>query len=152
MGGISAGKRFLTWEEFDAAVDNLAAHVYRLIRGAGVWVIREQPRGGKALALALSHRLGLAFEDGTRHHRAVVWVDDVIDSGKTFSQARETHCRMTPAPMVSAVWVLKNRLYRECCCWALEAPPSEWIVFPWELPDRVAEDRAAYERRVGVTK
>ncbi|MEY2749954.1 MAG: hypothetical protein RLZZ168_1970 [Cyanobacteriota bacterium] len=55
--------RRLSWQEFDRAVEQLAAHARQLPEPCGIHGV---PRGGLVLAVALSHRLELPLLEQPR--------------------------------------------------------------------------------------
>ena len=129
--------RHLSWDEFDAAVQWMAAHC----DGAGCRGVFGLPRGGLCLAVALSHRLEVpllrAVEPGC------LVVDDVYETGRTLEPIR-----VLP-DVRTMVWISKV----QPTWWqAVEVTPSsEWIVFPWENAAVAAADELAYRSSRALT-
>ena len=123
--------RCLSWNDFDQAVEQLAA------QAAGCNGIYGIPRGGLVLAVALSHRLELPLLEAAQPGCAVV--DDVVETGLTVAPYRqlEGSCVL--------VWISKL----EPQWWqAVElTSSSEWIVFPWEDRGRAEADERDYRAR-----
>lgn len=126
-------KRFLTWTQFDAAVLYLAREMSKV--PGPISGVYGPPRGGLPLAVALSHALEqpLLMEPAA----GMIWVDDIVDSGKTLQLALNAAA---------------------CCAWFSRRPRydvtmaalckgDEWLVFPWEVDAAAAADQADYQRR-----
>lgn len=122
--------RLLSWDDFDRAVDHIAAgwaeHPLTGIHGI--------PRGGLCLAVALSHRLALPLLPNAQP--GCLLVDDVYETGLTL----EAHRQLPDAQAV--VWISKA----EPLWWhAVEVTSSsDWIVFPWEHRAAAADDEQRY--------
>ncbi len=125
----------LTWGDFDRAV--LRLMVALASRQGPLDGVYGVPRGGLALAVALSHRAALPLLGAPPAQGDFLWVDDVIDSGETYLADRALYPGMVP------------------CAWATKRPdlpvlaadifPADsWLVFPWEDAGRAAEECAAY--------
>ena len=122
--------RHLSWQDFDRAVDTIAASC----QGAQLCGIHGIPRGGLVLAVALSHRLALPLLE--RPQPACLVVDDVYETGRTLEPFRDLERAR------HVVWVSKAAPQ----WWqAVEVRDSaEWIVFPWESASAAAADEALY--------
>lgn len=127
--------RQLSWDDFDRAVQAIAAHCFGR-RFSGIHGI---PRGGLCLAVALSHRLGLPLLADARP--GCLLVDDVYETGLTL----EAHRQLPDAQAV--VWISKA----EPQWWlAVEVTSAaDWIVFPWEDPEAAARDEQLYRESRG---
>jgi hypoxanthine phosphoribosyltransferase len=125
--------RYLSWPDFDQAVERIAQQVGDR-RLNGIYGI---PRGGLVLAVALSHRLELPLLPESQHGCLVV--DDVFETGSTLAP----HRQLAGAELV--VWISKV----EPLWWrAVEVRPSpEWIVFPWENSARAEVDERRYRAK-----
>lgn len=109
--------RILTWQEFDAAVGQIAT----MAQGLPLCGVYGLPRGGLPLAVALSHRLGVPLLQAPAF--GCLLVDDVYETGRTLGP-----CQGLPA--LTAVWISKA-----APTWwkaAEVVSTSEWLVFPWE--------------------
>lgn len=123
----------LNWAGFDAAVEQIAASVDPATL-TGVYGI---PRGGLVLAVALSHRLGLPLVESVCASTLIV--DDIRDSGATLEALRA-------GGLTGPVWVWATRQTEpEGYGAVLTGIGPSWVIFPWEDPERVAQDRQNYE-------
>lgn len=124
----------LTWEQFDHAVEHLAMIIRNCTPPHAP--IYGEPRGGLILAVTLSHATGRPFtmqpQDG------MVWIDDIIDSGKMRLAMLE---KFTPA--AALCWVRINPR-AEFSDYVASADATDWIVFPWESIKNAEADRDAY--------
>ena len=120
----------LTWIQFDWAVETIATR-YTFHSFSGIYGV---PRGGVCLAVALSHALALPWL--TEPKEGCLVVDDVYETGRTLSLIRE----QVDATFV--VWI--SKVPPEWWNSAITFSPDEWLVFPWENVDLVAEDEARY--------
>lgn len=135
MGVSTSTMRLLSWDDFDRAVEHIAARcVGRRFSG-----IHGIPRGGLCLAVALSHRLELPLLADARP--GCLLVDDVYETGLTL----EAHRQLPEAQAV--VWISKA----EPLWWhAVEVThSSDWIVFPWENQAAAANDERHYRASRG---
>jgi hypoxanthine phosphoribosyltransferase len=126
MADNSTMLKHLSWYEFDHAVKAIAS------KCPAVNGVYGEPRGGTILAVALSHHLLVPFLKKPRI--GALWVDDIIDTGKTLDDAFKG--------MVYAAWFNKRRDYdiivgQEC--------GDEWLVFPWEKRSYALQDKAQYD-------
>lgn len=130
--------RYLTWNEFDNAVEHLASQLEKYKFNS---VIYAQPRGGLCLAVALSHATGIPLvTDKMGVIRRIIWVDDIVDSGRTLRHAKQ----FTPKSTVYVAWYTKGH---EPCDYFYSAVKDDWIVFPWEAKDKAKEDKDEYDLR-----
>lgn len=116
---------YLSWADFDATVARLA-HDLRQFDCTGVYGV---PRGGLVLAVAISHHLGLPLLD--REQNGMIWVDDIVDTGKTFSE-------INGQPVAKACIVNLNPKISIFSAFQLHHKP--WVVFPWEDKERAEQD------------
>lgn len=126
-------KRYVTWEQFEDQVNQLAKKIKNVDYVVGV------PRGGLILAVIMSHRLGIKHM--TIDHlekleqfnlnidnKSILIVDDISDSGQTLKHYKKQG--YTTATLdVRNTTITKPDYY---CNW-LETP--DWIVYPWEEKD-----------------
>jgi len=99
--------------------------------------IYGEPRGGWIVAVLLSHKTGLPVTRYSNQGR-VLWVDDIIDSGRTLTLA--DHGFSGHAALYHR-HDLKTDAYR--CADFID----EWIVFPWEDLSKAKQDQAEYEAK-----
>jgi len=140
----------LTWTEFDRAVNKIAKQISEVAEGRGVDLegIVGQTRGGLPLAVALSHKLDIpVFDDpikpmeGQEDNSRIVWVDDIIDSGKTLYETKSYF-----EFGFYASWVTKIEV-TTCSTpiwYAEKAFDHVWYVFPWECIDKAQADMEQY--------
>lgn len=129
---MSRNLRCLNWHDFSIAISRLEYQLKNVKNAVGVYGV---PRGGLMLAVALSHRLGLPLllepQDG------MIWVDDIIDSGKTVKE-------MAHKPAAIGCWVNRNNAQlADVSAYVLF--DDDWIVFPWEQEYNALYDLEAYE-------
>jgi xanthine phosphoribosyltransferase len=125
--------RRLSWQEFDRAVEQLAAHARQLPEPCGIHGV---PRGGLVLAVALSHRLELPLLE--QPCPGCLVVDDVYETGQTLAPYRHlSGCQVL-------VWVSKVPPQ----WWhAAEVTSSEaWLLFPWEHEEAAQRDETLYRQ------
>jgi hypoxanthine phosphoribosyltransferase len=144
----------LSWQEFDQVVAGMAQ--YLDTRRVQRPVIVAEPRGGLALALALSHAVpGSLLVVGAESIKAppeqlppVVWVDDIVDSGITLRRARE----VLPLRATCLAWCTKVDAGALLQAFHRRVSADRWVVFPWERRDArsVARDQAAYRQARGL--
>jgi hypoxanthine phosphoribosyltransferase len=122
--------RTLSWQQFDAAVEHIAA----TCADASTCGVHGIPRGGLVLAVALSHRLELPLL--AQPQPGCLLVDDVYETGLTLAPYRQLEGSRV------VVWISKA----EPLWWrAVEVvESSDWIVFPWENPAQAAADEQQY--------
>jgi hypoxanthine phosphoribosyltransferase len=141
--------RFLTYADLENAVAALGRPLAAyLVKDSGLkWVITGEPRGGLPLAVALSHKLGVDFlsQEGIPEQYSVLWIDDILDSGRTLEAARLRYSHHSR--LVLAVWVTKKP--NEPVHSVLAVDPKTWIVFPWEDGHKARADRMAYLKSRG---
>ena len=127
--------REYTWKEFDTDIKILAIRIRK--KYPDLLHIYGIPRGGKIIAVVLSHRLGLEYVDNPRYSPKIYFggkegnevldklliVDDICDSGETIAAytMRNTACLLTRItairkPKITGNWI-RNK---------------DWIIFPWE--------------------
>lgn len=136
---MSKELRLLSWPHFNAAIRDLTERIVEEIdvlpeKPQGIY---GEPRGGLSIAVALSHRLQLplllAPEPG------MIWVDDIVDSGRTRDRTNAMLC---------AAWFSRrpraDTIVVELC------KGHEWLVFPWEDPGQAMKDREAYEKAMAL--
>lgn len=88
------------------------------------------PRGGLPLAVHLSHHLKLKFViEISRDTWPLLLIDDIVDSGKTFSSILEVlpfseRYIKTAALFYNETSIIKPDFYA--------AITNRWIIFPWE--------------------
>lgn len=130
--------RVLTWDDFDKAVEQLSCLIYSLAIPSDVPLYGE-PRGGLCLAVALSHRTSRPMvsepQDG------MIWVDDIIDSGKTLQAIMDRYTSVYPFAWAG------NKTINNRSHFYLDKHGDDWLVFPWESISKAKEDRDSYVAR-----
>lgn len=127
--------RYLTWQDFDDAVQTMANY----FKGRHIKAIYGQPRGGMPIAVALSHatKIPLLHYNGGYNHPHTLWVDDIIDTKKTFNDIESAFGH-------KACWIAREKAqYMEY--FAVDTMQSDWIVFPWEDKQNAKEDFESYK-------
>ena len=123
-----------TWGDFDKAVISITNNP--AIDWTQIDSIYGQPRGGLALAVAISHRIGKPLSLDLIDNAKKLWIDDIYDSGKTYTEAKALGFKQL------AVWVSKrNDAFITCDQRLLN---NDWIVFPWESSANAYEDYENY--------
>jgi hypoxanthine phosphoribosyltransferase len=111
----------VTWAEFDEAVRAIAPHVDR----SADWLYGV-PRGGLALAVALSHTTGIPLIMEPR--REMVLIDDIADSGATIRYFLDQGWR----PRQVMTWFRRVGCPVETAFSVRDVEAGLWVVFPWE--------------------
>lgn len=121
----------LTWDDFDVAVADIAIKCSAL-KATGIYGV---PRGGLVLAVALSHKLRVPLLDYPS--RNGLWVDDIVDTGRTLYSA--------PESIAYIAWI--NNLKDNCNLNLISAQSNAdgWVVFPWESLEMAREDKERYD-------
>ncbi len=122
--------RFLSWNEFDACVQNITL-ACRHKRFSGVYGF---PRGGLCLAVAISHSLRIPLLKDIKSNALVV--DDVVETGLTLNKAKRI------SGITAFVWFskMKNDWWNTVDNCALD----EWLVFPWENSTFAVKEEESY--------
>ena len=124
----------LSWDDFVEAVAVLSSSLIQTDRS----VIYGVPRGGLPLAVALSHRLQLPIVQEITDPSATIWVDDIIDSGKTIAES--------PVGVLAVAWMARHT--NRGAVVATIVPDERWVLFPWEVKERASSDQATYQRNI----
>jgi hypoxanthine phosphoribosyltransferase len=108
-------------------------------------VIYAPPRGGLVLGVTLSHTLGIPMilDLGQVHHKRVLFLDDIVDSGAQASVFLEAY----PTGLIFA-WVLKHNQHINAAkdkTNALIFATDEWVVFPWEKAENWVAEKEQYD-------
>jgi len=123
---------FLNWLDFELAIKTLYDK-YKNNTYNGIYGV---PRGGLVLAIKLSHLLNIPLL--TKPDKKGLWIDDIIDSGKTFEKYKNSS--------------------KDYCCWIARKNNNlyynidinqNWIVFPWESDKKkqILKDKELYVNR-----
>ena len=118
----------MSWEEFGVALEELKQkietsgkkHKYKYVYGI--------PRGGAAIALYLSHQLGLIYSTKIETHMdasEILIVDDISDTGETltgFLTSNTATIYTTPWTEVTPTYSVVTKMNKDT-----------WIIFPWEV-------------------
>lgn len=141
----------LTYADVVRYCDDLSSSIHRLNPSLIVGIAR----GGLIPAVHLSHNLGVPLEvllwqtrDGDKQivnprideviqkNECVVFVDDINDSGKTFSSIidvyRSGSANGKPGVVVTACIIEKMYSSFECDFTGARTYSKEWVCFPWE--------------------
>lgn len=124
----------LSWEDFDRAVEAIAAD----LAGSDLRGVHGIARGGLPLAVAVSHRLGLPLVGAPAQD--VLTLDDIHDTGQTLRNLRADCPDLGPV----CVWVTREADPADYDAVLIDAGP-DWFVFPWECEAKAEADRLAFE-------
>ena len=116
-------KRYLTWDQVDGLVDELATQVKSEF--TNIDSIYGIPRGGLIPAVMLSHKLGIPYSDKITLTSLIV--DDISDSGVTLKEWEG----YTTA-------VLLHKPHTSCAVPTIYGSvhsSDAWIIYPWERND-----------------
>ena len=137
MCAEKSGLIILSWEEFREAVNRLSDQ----LRSRRFSCIYGAPRGGLVLAVTLSHHLDIPLSLSPAPD--MLWCDDIVDTGTTYLQALKEYPRAT-----FCAWVAKQ--YNSQVIHALNlSHKKEWVLFPWESPELILQERKRYLERIG---
>ena len=122
--------------EFDQSVTYIANQC-REFELSGIYGV---PRGGLCLAVALSHKLNVQLIEQPLKNSLIV--DDVFETGITLGNFRNIEG--------ANFFVLVSK--KKPIWWNTVdlSPKKEWIVFPWENKNNVANDQKEYNRKRGL--
>ena len=130
-------KKYFTWRDFDKSVVQIANKCMS-IEFSGIYGI---PRGGLCLAVALSHKLKINLISEPRKNSLIV--DDVYETGITLNNYRDIEGAM--------FFVLFSKIKPTWWNTLFISTKNEWIVFPWENPLNIENDRTKYIKKRGLT-
>jgi len=118
-----ANKVYISWEQIDILIDNLATKIkddYRSFLD-----IHGIERGGLIPAVMLSHKLGIPYSNKINSNTLVI--DDICDTGHTLDNIVGIHTAVLHyKPHTSK---FKPTFYSE------EFNSDSWLVYPWENID-----------------
>ena len=118
-------KIYVTWEQVDDFVNNLAEHIQENEYGVtGVYGI---PRGGLILATMLSYRLDIPLLMAPC--AGCVIIDDIADSGRSLCHYTENDTQFN-AYFIATMFYHKRSIVQPD--FTKFEKVDEWIVFPWE--------------------
>ena len=112
---VVTGTIDITWQEFYRLIQDMARKLETL-NPVGVYGV---PQGGVPVAMALSKEAGLPHV--SEPLPGVLVVDDIIDSGKTYEQYKNSSFQAL---------VSKNRNHDALA--VMSTPVRQWVKFPWE--------------------
>ena len=125
-----------TWEEFDKSVE-LIANRCKFLEFSGIYGI---PRGGLCLAVALSHKLKVNLISEPLENSLIV--DDVYETGNTLNTLKDTEG--------AKFFVLFSKIEPTWWNTAFICEKNKWIIFPWENPLNLQNDRKEYIKKRGL--
>lgn len=125
----------ISWQDYHSACDELAAQLVRHISPDTIILI--VPRGGLVAATLIAYKLKLRnlaiiTKTGRLKRRDLLVVDDICDTGQTFSALR----RRFPNALLVAPYV-KPQGQALCSYWGKTLPQDDWAIFPYALDDVV---------------
>ena len=130
-------KKYFTWKDFDKSVVQIANKCIS-IEFSGIYGI---PRGGLCLAVALSHKLKIDLISEPRKNSLIV--DDVYETGITLNNYKDIEGAM--------FFVLFSKIKPTWWNTLFISTKNEWIVFPWENPLNIQNDRTDYIKKRGLS-
>lgn len=134
----------LGWGWFDWQIESISKKVRAPVSGVfGV------PRGGLVPAVALSHRLGVPFLDAPND--SMLWIDDIVDSGRTLAYWRDKFPGATYAALIGPPDRKDPLTGADGLIIGTSNFPGSWWVFPWESLSKAREDMAVYMAKEDVT-
>jgi len=136
-------KIFLSWNDIEALVDNLAEQINKMDKKP--FYIYGVPRGGAIPAVWLSHKTGIDYYQlnsaqisKTADLSHILIVDDICDSGETIKKIKENFPKCQTATLYYKETAFdKPDIYGETV-------GEEWIVFPWESNEEVGNRDKTY--------
>ena len=137
-------KIFLSWNDIEALVDNLAEQINQLDKKP--FYIYGIPRGGTIPGVWLSHKTGIDYYQlnsaqisKTADLSHILIVDDICDSGETIKKLKENFPKCQTATLYYKETAIdKPNIYGETV-------GEEWVVFPWENNEEVGNRDKTYE-------
>lgn len=127
------------WLSVEWMVDQIVEHVRHEmdVHGIDPSGVFGVPRGGLVPAVMLSHKLSLPLID--KPNDRMLWVDDIIDSGKTLSYWSAKFPNATYTALMGP---------KESLAYAPRETCRSWYAFPWEPIEKAKDDRDNYMRRI----
>ena len=121
-------KKYISWDEFDNLVDELADMIPEGVY-EGVYAV---PRGGLITGVMLSHKLDLPFIDRLQSYygKKFLIVDDIADTGETLNRFK---AEIYDYADIATIHYHKQSIV-EPAYW-VESKGDKWIVYPWEQED-----------------
>jgi hypoxanthine phosphoribosyltransferase len=118
-------KKYISWDEFDNLVDELADMIPEGVY-EGVYAV---PRGGLITGVMLSHKLDLPFIDRLQSYygKKFLIVDDIADTGETLNRFK---AEIYDYADIATIHYHKQSIV-EPAYWVQEKG-DKWIVYPWE--------------------
>ncbi len=125
------GKIFLSWDDIEKQVDNLAKQINKMDKKP--FYIYGVPRGGAIPAVWLSHKTGIDYYQlnssqisKTANLSHILIVDDICDSGETIKKLKENFPKCQTATLYHKETAIdKPDIYGKISTY-------DWIYFPWE--------------------
>ena len=128
---------YFTWSEFDKSVEYIA-HNCKNLKLSGIYGV---PRGGLCLAVALSHKLKIKLISEPTNNSLIV--DDIYETGITLNTFKDIEG--------AKFFVLFSKEKPKWWNTVFISKQNEWIVFPWENPLNLENDRKKYFKKRGLS-
>ena len=128
---------YFTWSEFDKSVEYIADKC-KILEFSGIYGV---PRGGLCLAVALSHKLKINLISEPTKNSLIV--DDIYETGITLNTFKDIEG--------AKFFVLFSKMEPTWWNSVFISGKSEWIVFPWENPLNLENDREEYIKKRGLS-
>ena len=143
------------WNEYVNDVDTLC-ELLEEIDLTNCVGIHGVPRGGLIPAVIISHKLGLPLDhrevpevDESKNEWVLI-VDDLFDSGETYTQYK----KMNPEGMLFVTVYRKDHSNQDNRpdTYVRNIETDKWIIFPYEDSEKAGEDMEEYYERVNATR
>jgi len=123
----------LTWDDFDEYITYLVSNPpFDKSKVSGVYGV---PRGGLILSVAISHHLQIPYLSTPCED--MLWVDEIVDSGKTYNKYRDMYPKATYLS-----WTSKGIFDGLLCDTVILS--NKWVLFPWECQSFIDSDMQNY--------
>jgi hypoxanthine phosphoribosyltransferase len=128
-------KCYVSWNEIDELVNSLTQQIAQ--SGIQIENIFGLQRGGLIPAVMVSHKLGIPMTKGTISPNTLI-IDDICDSGVTFTNFFETHQKEYAFPFnlnFACLHYKPQTSKFKPTFYSSIWNSNDWIVYPWERED-----------------
>lgn len=118
---------FLSWNDVNELLDSIHEKCKD-----DIGLVAGVPRGGQLLAILYSHRFDVPYTEYiSNHYTHMLVLDDIADSGKTFSELKKEF----PNPKYGALHYKETSTFKPDFFSKKIPDDYGWIVYPWEKVD-----------------